>query len=222
MELDDLKPAWNQLDRGRDALPTIIVSAVRDAKLDATRSALSRIAWLLRYELLAGVVATLLAGSFLADHWREPRFLLPALVLHEYAIVTIVIAARQLVLLSRVDFSVPVIAVQRELARLRTFRIRATLGLMILAPFLWTPLAIVGAKALFDLDVYQAFGTAWVWANLGIGLAVIPLGIWIARRLAGRGTRSPRVAALVDTLSGRSLADARRYADDLARFEAET
>jgi hypothetical protein len=222
MELDDLKVAWSQLGRGRETLPMGIVSTLRDGKLDQTRSALGRVAWVLRYELAAGVVATLLLGSFLADHWRTARFLLSALVLHEYAVITILIAARQMVLLSRVDFSVPVLTVQRELTRLRTFRIWSTLGLMIVAPLLWAPLAIVGAKGLFDLDVYRAFGAAWVWGNLAIGLAVIPLGLWLARRLAARNTRSPRVAAFMEMLSGRSLADAKRYADELARFATES
>jgi hypothetical protein len=221
MELDDLKSAWTQLDRGRGPGSTPTVSAVRDRELDRTRSSVGRLAWLLRYEIASGVLATLLVGSFLGDNWHALRFLIPALVLHEYAIISIVIAGRQHVLLSRVDFAGPVIALQRELTKLATFRIRATLGAFLLAPLLWTPLLIVAARGLFGVDVYRALGPAWLWANFGFGLAVIPIGLWLARRIANAGNRPARRGGFVDVLAGHSLAEAKRYADELVRFEAE-
>src|SRR5258708_5973796 len=119
MELDDLKSAWAQLERS--ATPATGPSF--DPRIMRTRPRFRRVAWLLRLELASGALATLLLGSFLSAHWRTPRFLVPALVLQEYAIFTIVIAAIQLTLLARVDLAMPVVALQRRVTRLTRVRL---------------------------------------------------------------------------------------------------
>jgi hypothetical protein len=91
----------------------------------------------------------------------------------------------------------------------------------LLAPLLWTPLAIVGAQGLFGFDVYRAFGPAWIGANLGFGLAFIPLAIWVTRRCSERFGSSPWFNRLADDIAGRSLATAKEQLDEIVRFEEE-
>ena len=90
MELDDLKTAWRELDRRLDASQAITLRVLKELKLDRTRSALRRLSALLVFELLSGVLATLLLGSFLADHHDSARFAIPAVVLDVAAVFTIV------------------------------------------------------------------------------------------------------------------------------------
>jgi hypothetical protein len=216
MELDDLKSAWTELERAEaPARPSF------DPRIKRTRTGLHRVAWMLCFELASNALAALMLGSFLSAHWRTPRFVIPALVLQEYALLTVVITAIQLALLARVDLAAPVVTLQRRVARLTTVRLWTTFALLVLSPMLWAPLSIVLAKGLLGLDVFQAFGARWVWGNLAAGLAVIPLGLWIARRMARRVDRAGRLPGWVDLLTGRSLAEARRDADELARFAAE-
>jgi hypothetical protein len=167
------------------------------------------------------VLATLLLGSFLAQHHDTARFAIPAVVLDVAAVFTIVASARQLARIGRLDYAAPVVAIQHELAALRTSRLRVNRGLLLLSPLLWTPLAIVAAKGFLGVDPYRAFGPAWIAANLAFGLSVIPLAIAITRRFSARFENSPLLRHLADDIAGRSLASATRQLEDIRRFEEE-
>jgi serine/threonine-protein kinase len=221
MELDDLKTAWRELDRRLDRNHALNLRVLKELKLDGTRSALRGLARLLVFELAVSVVAVLLVGSFLADHLGEPAFAVSAVVLHAVSLFMIVAAARQLAWIDRIDYSASVAAIQRDLARLRASRVRTVRWLLLLSPLLWTPLAIVAAQGLLDVDLYRDFGIAWVAANLAFGAAFIPLAVWIARRCGGWLDASPALRRLVDDVAGRSLVRAKDLVDEIARFEEE-
>src|SRR4051812_21438276 len=109
MELDDLKTAWRELDRRPDAGRAITPGVLKEGKLDRARSALRRLSALLTFELISGVLATLILGSFLADNHDSARFAIPALVLHVAAVFTIVASARQFARIGRLDYAAPVV-----------------------------------------------------------------------------------------------------------------
>jgi hypothetical protein len=221
MELDDLKTAWRELDRRLDSSLALNRHVLRELKLDKTRSALRRLAGLVLFELISGVLAALLLGSFLAAHFDTARFAVPAVVLHVVALLTIVAGARQLALIGRINYSGPVVNLQHELAALRASRVRTTSWLLLLSPLLWTPLAIVAAQGLFGFDVYRGFGPLWVASNIGVGLATIPLAVWIARRYSERLGGSRFLKHLADDIAGRSLATAMGHLEEITRFEEE-
>ncbi len=221
MELDDLKAAWRELDRRLESVLALDRRVLRELKLDKTRSALRRLTGLLVFELIAGVPAVLLLGSFLAEHYAAARFVAPALLLHAVTLFTILASVRQLAMVARIDYSAPILTIQHALAELRASRIRTTYWILVLAPPLWTPLAIVSAKGLFGFDVYREFGPLWVTLNLGVCLAPIPLAIWVARRYAGSFHSSRILEYLADIIAGRSLATARSLLEEIAKFEEE-
>lgn len=221
MELDDLKTAWRELDRRLDSNHALNLRVLKEMKLDRMHSTLRRLAGLLVYELISGVVATLLVGSFLARHFREMKFAFPGVVLDAVALFTIVASIRQLAALGCIDYSAPVLALQHKLAGLRASRVRMTCWLLLLSPLLWTPLAIVVAQGLFGFDIYRGIGSAWIALNLALGLAVIPLAIWIARRHAEQVSGSPLLNHVSDAIAGRSLAAARAHLEEIRRFQDE-
>ena len=221
MELDDLKTAWQKVDRRPESEPGFDARLLRELKRGRTRFGLRQMLWLPLFELGSGLLAALCVGTFLGNHFIELRFALPAVVLHVAAVLTIVASTWQVVRIRRIDYAAPAIAIQRELALLRALRIRPTQGILVLSPLLWVPLAIVAAKGLFGLDVYRAFGTPWLATNVAFGLAVIPLAIWVTRRFGDRFERSRIGRRLADDIAGRSLVSTMAELDELARFEKE-
>ncbi len=61
----------------------------------------------------------------------------------------IVASVWQIARINRLDYTAPVVAIQREIAEMRASRIRVNRWLLLLSPLLWTPLAVVGAQGLF-------------------------------------------------------------------------
>jgi hypothetical protein len=103
----------------------------------------------------------------------------------------------------------------------RATRTRAAQWTLLLAPLLWTPLAIVLARAWLGWDVYAGLGPTYVLLNLAFGILVIPLGIQAARMCAQSPWLAPRWRRFVESLAGTSLARAVAALDELERYEAD-
>ncbi|HKQ57316.1 MAG TPA: hypothetical protein VJY35_05575 [Candidatus Eisenbacteria bacterium] len=218
MELEALKAQWDACDR------RLTESLHLNARLlRATLEARSRapLRWLgagIVVELVLSALLVVALGGFVADHIREPRFVLPALVLDLAMIAMLGVCIHQLVALARIDFGTPVVALQRELERLRVLRIRVTQWTFVLAPLLWTPMLIVLLRAV-RVDAYAVLPAAWLAGNLAVGIAAIPVLLWVARRMAARFQGAPWLQGLMDDIAGRSLIEARSFLGQLADLE---
>ena len=221
MELDDLKGLWEDQDRKLDAslrLNTRLLIESVLARTDTTLQGLSRLLW---FELAMIVVAVLLTGSFLASHISQPRFLIPGVGLHLSVIALIIAGVRQLVAIRTLDYSAPIVVIQKRLESLRVERIRATKLTLLCSPLIWTALLVVAPKGLFGVDSYAIFGATYLLANLLLGLFVIVLAVWISRRYAARMELSPLAQRLMRNLADHSLNSAVGFLDSISRFEED-
>jgi len=216
---DDLRTEWQKLDQRLDTMEDLLrvgVASARSVRLDRTRSQLRKAGLVLWYELAMGLLAVLLVGSYLGDLPTNPRFLLPAVLLHLMAIGVLGSAAYQLVRVATVDFARPIVETQRDLASLRVVRARVHRGILFAAPLLWALLVVVVPHALVGLDVYRAFGAAWVGGNLAVGVVFLAMCLWLARLFPD----SSLLHWLSDDLTGKRLAEASASLGEIEEFKS--
>ena len=221
MALQELKDQWADYDRKLDASLRLNASLLRESGLGRTRSVLTRLLYRVVGDLVINLALVVALGMFMANHFDQPRFLVPALVLNLGFVLLVIGSAHQLTVLKSVDYGAPVLAIQKRLQQLRILRIRTTKWLLLCVPLAWTPMLIVTLKGYLGLDAYAMFPGRWLAANLALGVAVIPLMIWISRRFAGRLEGAPFYRRLMDDIAGRNLLTATGYLAALARFEVE-
>lgn len=219
MELDDLRSTWQARKREAGLAPTD-PEFLRLLHRERALGGLWRARVWPLFDLLSGLLATWLLVAFIERVGWQLRFLVPALQLYLAALAGIAASAWQLARLRSLDYAAPALELQRELARLCLVRTRVTQFTFLLAPLLWAPLSIVLARAV-GVDIYRAFGVAWVAGNAALGLAVIPLGIWAARRFGPSLAQTSFGRSLADDIAGRSLTKALAELDALRRFEQE-
>jgi hypothetical protein len=194
-----------------------------------TRSALERVARTLWTQFAVDALAVLALGSFvggrvasaLAGAPLEGRFLIPALALLLPAIAVFAAVIAQLAQLAAIDPAGPVTEMQRRLERLRTRRIAVTKAVILLAPALWIAVAIVLLRGLAGVDLYAWVPRWWIWLNVGVGLALVPVMIWASRRFFDRLGHLPRVQRLAHDLAGTGFREAHEQLARLAAFERE-
>jgi|CXWL01.1.fsa_nt_gi serine/threonine-protein kinase len=218
MNLDELKEKWASYDQKLDQ--AIRLNEIRFRLIDV-RGSLSRVFWPAAAGLALDGIAMLILGDFIASHLSEPEFWIPALVLDAFVIAHIAWAVRQLLALRALDYSAPVVTIQRTLAALRLLRVQAVKWTLALSPLLWTALLVVGPEALVGLNVYEALPISYLAANLGFGLAFLATVMWVARHVEGRFNGSPWLETLMDHLAGRSLTNARLTLQQIVDFERE-
>lgn len=218
MNLDELKEKWNTYDQKLDQ--AIRLNETRFRMIDV-RGSLSRVFWPAAGGLVLDGIAMLILGDFIAGHLSEPEFWIPALALDAFVMAHIAWAVRQLIVLQALDYSAPIVTIQRTLAGLRLLRVQAVKWTLALSPLLWTALLVVVPEAILGLNVYEALPISYLAANLGFGLAFLAIVMWLARSVEGRFTGSPWLETLMDHLAGRSLTQARLTLRQIVDFERE-
>lgn len=228
MELDEMKTIWQEtgarLSRIEGELRTEREGrqrATTSLARERSRSKLRFVRLVLGYEIACGVLVVLLAGSYLFEHLGTLRFALPAAALHLAAILNLGVALWQLVALGRLDYAGPVVTSQHRLAAIALVRARANRWLLLSSPLLWALLVVVVPHGLVGLDVYRAFGPAWVAGNFVVGLAVLAAAAWIGRSTAVPSRAGALLHRLGDDLTGRRVAAAAGELAGVSAFARE-
>ncbi|HEY1907085.1 MAG TPA: hypothetical protein VGG91_13650 [Myxococcaceae bacterium] len=220
-ELDELRDLWRDQGRALDELREIEVATLDALKTERLGGSLRRWGWLPVFELAMGIVAQVWLVQFVEGVIGAPLLVASGAALFVAALVATVVAARQVFLLAMVDPAGPVAEVQGRVEQLRALRLRATRWTLLLSPLLWTPLALVLGRALFGLDLQRAVGWPWLLANLAVGYAAIPLGLWALALASRRWGTSAAWQRLRDDVAGRSLARALRSVEEIAAFRRD-
>jgi hypothetical protein len=218
MEIDELKSAWQVLDRKISRESAIQFAFYRDRKLDQTRSSLLPLRRGQVVQLFAGAGIVLLAGLLWSKKNTDIPNIAAGIAVHLYGIVCIISAAVVLHGIREMDFSDSVLEIQSKLARVRKAYILS--GLVVGQPwwFMWVPFLMVLAK-LGGVNVY-AHAPSVIWIGLGVGVAGI-LATWGLYSYS-RDTSRPRLNRWVDdAITGRSLRRAQAQLEEIRRFEQE-
>jgi hypothetical protein len=200
--------AFERWARRNEELGRIVVvdrAALHAVTANAARGPLRRFALGLWMELLLAIVPVLWLGNFAAGVREAPIVFSSAVVLDVFAILLLVNVAMQLVTLNSIDYAGPVVRVQAALERLRLLRLRGARGIFAFAVFAWLPLCVVGFAAVFGVGAVRMLDATWMVVNLLVGIAFIPLAIWLCRLAEAHAGSSRAVRVVVGTISGSSL-----------------
>ena len=215
MELDELKASWQSLDRRVEDL-----IAINRRLLTETIS--RKVRWRLA-PVLAGAVLNMIIGAWFALVWGKfwsahlatPAVAVAGIALHLASIGLIVIGVVRLVLVLRIDYTQPVLKIQRSLATLQEFEARSFHAVWF-ACWVLVPAALVAIVMGFaGVDLWDR-ASGFLLANLVVclagGLAPPLLHYW-ARRQHGR------IAAWMDAfLLSHSIARAKPAIAEIDEF----
>ena len=219
MELDELKVTWQALDRKLQQSNAIQLQLFKDGRLKGMRSSLRPLFWGQVVQLLFGIPFLALAVLLWSSGHDLPAHVIAAgIVVHAYGVAVIAFSGMMLGLILSLDYSAPVLGIQKQLAHLR--RVYVINGMVAGLPwwFLWVPVLMV-LTGLGGGDLY-ARAPSVVWIGLGIGAAGL-LATWWFHRWS-RSPQRPRLAkAMEDSVTGGSLRKAQAILREIAQFEAE-
>ncbi len=116
MELDELKASWQRLDRRIDELTAINHRLLAETISRKARWRLAPVLVGAVLNMVIGIFFAVVWGSFWSAHLATPVVAGAGIVLHLASIGLIVIGAVRLVLVLRIDYTQPVLTIQRALA----------------------------------------------------------------------------------------------------------
>ena len=217
MELEELKASWKAVNVRLDEMQmqqTNLQNAVGQGRIRSTARLLMREPIL---ELLVGALTAIWMGGFLFDNLakasHEPWGALPAVLIDACAIFTIWSSIRQLITISGFDYANPILETQRQLAGLRSLRVRSTQWMLLLGIPLWIIFPIVAGQALIGYELWRSVSLPWGLGNLLFGVVFSGTAVVLARRF-----RWPVFEKIEAVLAGTEIAKAREILDELGRF----
>ena len=224
MTLDQLRAEWAARDRQLQDSMRLHGLLLRESFLDRHRSEIERLSLRGNFEFVFAIPFLAFFGWFIAHHFTQPEFLLPALALQAWTLMFAVLGVHQRQALQNLNYGQPVIELQRSIERLKITRLTTFKWAFLTGQLLWwVPFVLVLFKGLFGVNLYtvSAFMPRFIACNILFGVAIIPCAIWVSRRIGGRFGGSERFRKFTDGLAGRDIAVAREFLDRLARFERE-
>ncbi len=218
MELDDFKTAWQSLDRRLAEQNALSFTLYKETKLTQVKATLRPLLIGQVVQLIAGIAMNFLFAPFWVDNLDKPHLMLCGMALHAYGIMFIVLAARELYVINGIDYAAPVLGIQKQLADLRTWRIRIAPIFAVTGSVIWIPLMLV-IFAWLGADVWTTDPNVvyWFFASALISLAIV-FGIifWLRRP-----NRRNLAATLDESSSGKSIRRALRILEDVERFACQ-
>lgn len=220
MELDDLKLAWQQMDKELRTQRKITVALLADRNSANLADSLRPLFNWQVFQVILGVCLAGASAQFWLARLDQPLFFVSGVILHAYAIALIVNGARVLLRLKEIDYSAPVTLVQKRVARLEHSYVVS--GWILGLPWwlLWIPVAIM-LLTIIGVDLSRVPVGNWLPANIFVGVVGMILTV-IGFRWASRSSRPGLKARMERMVRGASIENARRVLNDIERFEQET
>jgi hypothetical protein len=216
MELDELKQAWQALERKLDRQHALDLHNFRTGRLHSARTGLRPLVAGLSVQAGFGVAVMAIFAPYWLQHWGQWHLVVYGLSLHLYGLMLTIFGGRDLVTIFRIDYAAPVLEIQKQIAQLRADRIQAAPAFAIAGCFVWVPLVLVLFEWLgADLWVHKPAMVAYFLFS-GLCAVAVTAGViaW------GRRPGNSRIRRyLEESAVGRSLARTQAALDEIARFE---
>lgn len=220
-DLDDLKTAWQTLNRNLERQHALTLEQFKESKLTRFRSRLRPLLVGQTIQIICGALLALLAASFCVEHIGTIHLMIYGLLLHGYGLMLIGFAVYDIVLINRIDYATPVVTIQKQLAALRGWHLRTTVWLAIAGSFIWVPLMLVifywlGA----DLWAKEPQVVYWFILNIFFCVGFIALSYGLIR-YARWPWQSKLAKYFQHTSAGRSVNRAQAVLEEIQRFERD-
>ena len=217
MELDDLKAAWQTLNRNLERQHTLALHQLKETKLARFRCGLRPLAAGQVVQLVSGAILAGLAAPFWVKHFGRLDLMAYGILLQAYGTMLAGFAIRDLILIHQIDYGAPVVTIQKRIASLRAWHLRAGMWLAVAGCIVWLPLILLIPVYLGVRISFAAPQTVW-WFVLN-GLVCLGLAggaVYLFRHGRGRLADLLRQSAV-----GRRVQQAEAMLEEIERFEKE-
>ncbi len=220
MELDDLKVAWQRLDRQLNRQNQLNLEVLRDKKLDKTRKTLRPLYWGRIAQILLGIVTIIFAVAVWQRNLDSTALFVSGLIVHAYGIVLIASGGVVIERLTKLDYSAPVLDIQKQILRIERAYVTGSWLSGLPWWLMWIPYSL-GLASLAGIDLFgEAKGSGWLIWSVVVGVIGMLL-TWLWYRWSTSAVRPERAARVNQSLAGSSLTNARRLLAEIEQFEQE-
>lgn len=222
MELDEMKQAWQALDRRLAKQQALDLELYRDRRMDRLRQRLRPLAWWTMAQIPLGVALMLWGIRFWSTHIGDARSVACGMVMQLFGLLSVMFPGRTLAMVLRIDYAAPVLEIQRRLADLRAWRVKVEAPVSaVIGSLIWIPALLMLAQSQVDGLGWNLWDHArpglvrWLVLSVLVSLGAVALAYGVLRWLGLHRW-------LANHLAGASVQRAEAELDAVLRFERES
>lgn len=171
------------------------------------------------FEIIVGALIMILLGNFIYHNTDSLSLIVSAAILQIFTVLAIAGASQQLILISEFEVAASVTENQRILASLQTHSI-TLLRLMILHFPFFLPYILIGFKIFFNINIWKTGNLSWLISSLLLSIALIPVSIWLYRKIQPANMHLKWVRKLVEITNGKQISEAMSFLDEIEKFKS--
>lgn len=218
MELDEMKTAWEALNRQLKRDSAINLAMYTHQKVTSARASLRPLFWGQMLQILFGIPFLLLAAMLWSTRPHAVSVIVAGVVVHAYGIGCIITAGVVMGAIHNIDYSGSVLDIQEKLARVRRAYIVGGIVGGLTWWFLWIPVLMV-LLALVHVNLY-AHAPSVIWSGIAVGIVGLSAMLWIYS--CSRNPGRDRLRRFVDqAMIAQSLLRAQAQLNEVRQFAQE-
>lgn len=218
MDIDELKLAWQSLDRKLDRQNALAFQHFKDGRVRTMRARLRPLLFGQLAQCVIGAGLVVFAARTWVTHWDHLPLRVAGLVVHVYGVLVVIAGARTVHLVRQLDYAAPVVGLQRQFAELRAWYVRTGAAIGLVWWFMWMPFMMM-LVALAGVDMWtRAPGVFSLGTAIGVAGSLLT---WMVQRWSRRPGWAWLAASNEEAMTGASLRRAGLVLEEIRRFEAE-
>lgn len=173
MDLRELSNIWNDNDSKLENAVQFNKSLLKEVSINRIKTNLATLKWTGFFEITVNFLFLFFVVNYCISNLSELKFLIPGLILAVFFVYSIIFSINKLVLHFGINALKPVLQTQLKLEKLKFYETRETQLLYVLIPLLSPVFLIVGARFIFDFNLYNYMNWLIIQTSGSILIAVI-------------------------------------------------
>ena len=218
MELDKLQNMWQTLDQKLDRNWQLNLSLIRRANLDKAMRKMKGLTWVTSLSLAFYAIVASYFIHLTIQNWTSPFLAGSCGIVAGWSLFITYAAIRELKLILELDYSKPILEVQKQLVQVRLAILRYLRVLVWMLPFSFV-FVVLFFKLLFGIDITAEAPLDWILWNIAICLVLFaPLSFWLYKKLNPKHAEEEWIYKFLKG-SGSQISDAISFLKEIDTFE---
>lgn len=220
MELTNLQQTWNRFEQKLDQNRRLNLKLLRKVSLDKAKSKMSGLIWQESIAIFFYTLAGLWFMYFSATHWDKWHYVVSGAILALWSFIASARAVHKLQLILSVDYSMPVLQLQKSLMNIKISIIKNLRMAGWLLPFNMA-FIIVGFEVFWGIDLLTEAEPEFLLWNGILSIGLIFVAGWIHMKLNPKNADKDWLNWLIQG-SGSQVNDALEFLNEIDEFEKES
>lgn len=214
MNLDNFKHTWQQQNSGTAAAIKINPTLLTEIKVNKQMKALSNMKWARIIESAVFFYIIVLLSQYIAKDFSVSAAMISAIVLNIFAIVGLAGNIGQIVLISKIDYSMPVSELQKGIYHLCSHKLQLTKLLLMSVPF-YMAYVFIGFDLLWGVDLFQHLEQHMMWFYSSVSILLLIVTTRLLSKLHYNNIGISWVKSTIQFIMGERLVNMAQFINNL-------